>query len=364
MYEAPPRAVVARAPARLDLGGGWTDVPPYCDEAGGTVCNVAIARYATVRLCAADATLPPLDAPGRQEEDARLAGAALRRAGLAGRVRAELASDFPVAAGLGGSSAAGVALAAACAAWAGGAPGATPGHPVGGRPGVAPGASLGDRLGNPLGAEVRTALAEWSRAVEVEDAGIAGGRQDHYAAAYGGALRLDFGAAAGGAPCRATPVPFGAGTRAALERRGVVVYTGESRLSGDTITAVLDAYRAREPRVTRALARLRALAAEMAAALGAGDVDALGALVGEHWAYQRALHPAIPTARIDAIVAAGARAGALGAKALGASGGGCVLLLAAAGREGAVRAAVAPLGAVLDWRVDDGGVHLPAGGAA
>ena len=42
--------VVARAPARLDFGGGWTDVPPYSDEAGGTVCNLAIARYATVRV--------------------------------------------------------------------------------------------------------------------------------------------------------------------------------------------------------------------------------------------------------------------------------------------------------------------------
>ncbi len=328
------RVVVARAPTRLDLGGGWTDVPPYCDEAGGTVCNVAVARYATVRLAEAGAAPPPLRAPGRLGGDARLAEAALRRAGLAGVARAEVASDFPVAAGLGGSSAAGVALAAACAAWRG---------------------------GPALDAAERDALAEWSRAVEVEDAGIAGGRQDHYAAARGGALRLDFGAAAGGAACRATPIPLGDAARAALERRGVVVYTGESRVSAATITGVLDAYRARAPRVTAALARMRALAAEMAAALAAGDVDALGARVGEHWAHQRALHPAIPTARIDAIVAAGAAAGALGAKALGASGGGCVLLVTAEGREGAVRTAVAPLGEVLDWRVDGEGVRVLAG---
>ena len=190
----------------------------------------------------------------------------------------------------------------------------------------------------------------------MEDAGIAGGRQDHYAAALGGALRLDFGAAAGGAPCRATRIPLGEAARAALERRLVVVYTGESRISAATITGVLDAYRAREPRVTRALARMRVLAAGLAAALGAGDVDALGALVGEHWAHQRALHPAIATARIDAIVAAGARAGALGAKALGASGGGCVLLVAADGAEDAVRAAVAELGAAVAWRLDEQGV--------
>ncbi len=339
-------AVVARAPARLDFGGGWTDVPPYCDEQGGTVCNVAIARRATVRVSAASTAVPPLDAPGRVEVGGLLAAAAVRRAGLAGAgLRVEVASDFPVAAGLGGSSAAGVALAAALAAWRGG--------------------------GAPIGAvddAARAGLAEWSRAAEVDEAGIAGGRQDHYAAAFGGALRLEFGAAASGAavsgaPARVTRVPLAAATRAALERRCVVVYTGESRISGETITAVLGAYAAGEPRVVGALARMRALAGEMAAALGAGDVDALGALVGEHWGEQRSLHAAIPTARIDAIVAAGGKAGALGAKALGASGGGCVLLVAAEGREEEVRGAVAGLGEVVGWGVDEVGVEGMGGGA-
>src|SRR5216110_28921 len=47
---ATDRAISARAPTRIDLGGGWTDVPPYCDREGGFVCNVAIARYASVRV--------------------------------------------------------------------------------------------------------------------------------------------------------------------------------------------------------------------------------------------------------------------------------------------------------------------------
>lgn len=338
---APPTAtgVTARAPARLDFGGGWTDVPPYCDEAGGTVCNVAITRCATVRLTAVGAPCPPFDAPGRREADDRLARAALARAGLAD-ARAEVASDFPVSAGLGGSSAAGVALAAAIAAW-------TDATPDGGSP-----------LGDVPGGAARDALAEWSRAVEVEDAGIAGGRQDHYAAAHGGALRLDFGAAADGAPCRATRIPLRDATRAALERRCVVVYTGESRISAATITGVLDAYRARERRVTAALARMAALARAMTDALAAGDVDALGALVGEHWTHQRALHPQIPTARIDAIVDAAARAGALGAKALGASGGGCVLAIAADGGEEALTRALAQLGERVPFAVDEEGVRL------
>ncbi|HJR64719.1 MAG TPA: hypothetical protein VJ803_13535, partial [Gemmatimonadaceae bacterium] len=42
--------VVARAPTRIDFGGGWTDVPPYCEEQGGCVCNLAITRHASVSL--------------------------------------------------------------------------------------------------------------------------------------------------------------------------------------------------------------------------------------------------------------------------------------------------------------------------
>ena len=340
---APRRLVVARAPARLDFGGGWTDVPPYADEEGGCVCNVAIARRATVRL-ASDGRRPFLmdrlvgPPPGRRETDTRLASAALRRAGI---TDAEVTtfSDFPVSAGLGGSSAAGVALAAAAAAWQ--------------ETGAA------DRIDDAW----RATLAERSRAVEVEEVGIAGGRQDHYAAAFGGALRIDFGAAADGHPARVTRLPLADVTRSALERRGVVVYTGESRISGSTITAVLDAYRDGEPRVLHALARMRALAMDMAAALGTGDVDALGALLAEHWTHQRALHPTITTPRIDALVERGARAGAIGAKALGASGGGCVLLLAADGREDELRAAAGELGEVLDFAVDGDGVQVEAVGA-
>ena len=322
---------VARAPARLDFAGGWTDVPPYADEMGGCVCNLAVARYATVRVADEDDASATFRAAGRLERTPALATAALRRAGLRD-LSVDVWSDFPVSAGLGGSSAAGVALAAAVATWR---------DP-----------SADDVLDDAR----RIAIAEWSRAVEVDDAGIAGGRQDHYAAAFGGALRLDFGADAGGAPTRVTRLAPSEATLDALARRCVVVYTGESRVSGDTITAVLDAYRAGERRVLDALARMKTIAAEIAAALEVGRVDDVGRLLGEHWAHQRALHPTIPTPRIDEVIARAASAGALGAKALGASGGGCVLALAAEGREAEVRAAVSALGELVEVVPDLGGV--------
>ncbi|MFL5581687.1 MAG: hypothetical protein ACJ8AO_15065 [Gemmatimonadaceae bacterium] len=310
------RAVVARAPVRVDFGGGWTDVPPYTTELGGAVCNMAISLRATVRLTSeggrADAAVGMLGA------DTALAEAALRRAGLEG-VTATLRSDFPVGAGLGGSSAAGVAVQAALACWRG-------------------------------EAVDRDALAQRSRQVEVEDLGIAGGYQDHYAAAHGGALLMEFTDRVS-----VRRLPLAPAVREALARRCVVAYTGQSRISGETITAVLDAYRAREPRVTGALARMKALAREMADAITRESVDDLGALVGEHWEHQRALHHGITTGRIDAMVAAARAAGALGCKALGASGGGCVLVIAREGAVQPVRAAVGALGELLAFEVDETG---------
>ena len=222
--------IIARAPARLDFGGGWTDVPPYGEEMGGFVCNLAITRHAVV-------TFRDSAAPTHRVDD--LTAAALRRAQLDG-VSVELTTDIPPGAGLGGSSAVGVALQAAIASWR---------------------EETVDR----------EELARRSRGVEVEELGVAGGWQDHYAAAYGGALGLAFGD-----DVAVRRLPIADALAAELERRCVVAYTGESRISGATITAVLDAYRERAPHVVRALARMAELARTMADAMANGSLDDLG----------------------------------------------------------------------------------------
>jgi D-glycero-alpha-D-manno-heptose-7-phosphate kinase len=310
--------IVTRAPTRIDFGGGWTDVPPYSDEMGGFVCNVAISRYATVTISRDE------DSGGANETsavDLAIATAAARRF-RADHVTIRVRSDFPIGAGLGGSSAAGVATVAALAA------------------------ARGETM-------TPTAIAELSREIEIGDLGIAGGRQDHYAAAYGGALGLRFSAS----HVDVSRIALDAKTRAEIEQRCLVVYTGQSRVSGETIKAVLGAYRDREPRVLSALLAMRATAEQMADALAAGDVDRLARLVDEQWTHQRSLDPAIPTPLIDEIIARAHDAGAIGAKALGASGGGCVLVIAGKGRVDEVRSVVASLGEVMPFSIAMNGVE-------
>ena len=309
------RTLVASAPTRLDFGGGWTDVPPFPEERGGCVCNVAINRRATVHLTPSSVDVSPTD---------RLVGAAVRRAG-ASHLHIRIHSDFPIGAGLGGSSAAGVALSAALHEWR-------------------------NQSVEAVG------LADWSRAVEVDELGIAGGRQDHYAAAFGGALALYFTAVT-----EVERLPLSPLTRTALEHQCVLAYTGESRISATTISAVLDAYRTRSPRVVSALDRMAQLARLMRDALLLGSIDEVGRLVNEHWVHQRSLHASITTPRIDAIHAVAFAAGAIGMKALGASGGGCVIVFAPDDRVREVSRAVATLAAVLPWQIDDlGAVVAPA----
>lgn len=306
------KQVVARAPARIDLGGGWTDVPPYCDREGGFVCNVAIARYSSATLQQGSGSDEPL------------IRATLKRAGLSGYGIA-LKNDFPTGAGLGGSSAASAAIQG----------------------------TIRTLRGENID---RVWIAEEGRRIEVEELGVAGGRQDHYAATHGGALALTFDS---GVSVRRLKVPKQAASE--LVRRSMLVYTGESRISGDTIKAVLGAYQGGDTRVIGALRRMKTLAREMAAALEKGEIDEVAALMGEHWEHQRSLHPSIPTARIDEIVRVAKAAGACGAKAMGASGGGCVLVIAGSDTIPAVRSAVAGLGQVLDFTLDDNGLEIVSG---
>jgi D-glycero-alpha-D-manno-heptose-7-phosphate kinase len=313
-----PRVVTATAPARIDLAGGWTDVAPYTTEVGGAVCNVAIElrAEATVRWAAESA--PPADP---------LLRAAWQRAGEPA-VTIALTSDIPVGSGLGGSSAAGVALAAALAAWRG--------------------VTL-----------TAAESAELSRSTETETMGLAGGCQDHYAAAYGGALLL-----ACGSQTRATPLTLTEAGVMELEACAMIAFTGESRMSSRTIDAVLNAYRHNEPVTCDALRTMAALAPQMADALTSSDIDRLGTLLSAQWTAQRALHATITTPRIDRIVADAAAAGALGTKALGASGGGCVLVIAHRERVAEVRDAVARHATLLPFRVARTGVQLHDTGAS
>jgi D-glycero-alpha-D-manno-heptose-7-phosphate kinase len=311
------RAARATAPVRLDFAGGWTDVPPFSSREGGAVVGAAIELRAEaevlpggncLRLVAEDLgeTLV-LQHPDELATDCGLAlhRAALRLAQPSGALTLRTHCEAPAGSGLGSSGAIDVALVAALATANGGSPGARE-------------------------------IADTACRLEAEEARIAGGRQDQFAAAYGGFTLFRFRDPA----VDVVPLGLSAGFVAELARRMVLCYTGASRFSGSTIARVMEAYERGDRRVTGALQRIRCVAEEMVDALRSEDLQRVAVLMGENWQRQQELDAAMCTpamARLDAALRA---AGTLGGKAAGSGAGGCMFFIAGDDVAAARRAAI------------------------
>ena len=297
-------AYTAAAPVRLDLAGGWTDVPPFSAREGGVVVTIAIQLFARaeVRLGGKGFRLVSEDLHDELEvsdsaglvRDGRLE---LLKAGLrmlpVGGCTLSTRSDAPPGSGLGSSGALDVALVAALSAARGESP-----DPVD--------------------------VAERACHLEAVEAGISGGRQDQFASSHGGFLRLDFRDPEADVQRLKLDPAFAAD----LARRTVLCYTSASHFSGTTIDRVMRAYERGDATVARALHGLRDVAEAMAGALAAADSGRVGELLTENWAHQQALDPRMCTDEMSRLERAVIDAGALGGKAAGSGAGGCMFFLA------------------------------------
>jgi D-glycero-alpha-D-manno-heptose-7-phosphate kinase len=297
------KVVRASAPVRLDFAGGWTDVPPFSAREGGTVVAGAINLHARAEVRTGDAGIRLVARDlGAEAEAADAAGferhgpLALLAAGVrmlrVGGCTVQTDSDAPPGSGLGSSGALDVALVAALSA--------------------ARGESLATRD-----------IADLACRLESHEAGIAGGRQDQFVAAFGGFLRLRFhDPHADVQPLRLDPA-----FAAELERRMLLCYTGASRFSGATITRVMRAYERGDRAVTGALAALRDIAERMAEALVAGDLAKTGELLTENWRRQQRLDAAMCTPEMSRLEDVMRAHDALGGKASVSGAGGCMFFL-------------------------------------
>ena len=295
----------ARAPLRISLCGGGTDVSPYPEEHGGMVLSATINQYAYASL--------------RPRRDSRLTLASLdydmvarydhpRRLKLDGNldlIKAVVCSfrvhrgadlwvhsDAPPGSGLGSSSTLVVALIGVMSEW----------------------------LGRPL---TSYDVAELAYRIERVDLGLAGGRQDQYAAAFGGFNFVEFNADA----TVVNALRIRPDVLNELEYRLLLCYMGQTRRSERIIERQTAAYRAGTPAVVGALHRLKAETLEMKKALLLGKVDALGELLHQAWEAKKRLDEGISTPHVDQLYRLARREGAIGGKMPGAGGGGYFLLL-------------------------------------
>lgn len=332
-----PKIIRARAPLRLGLAGGGTDLSPFCDNFGGAVLNCTIAKYANATLAPiagdqvrivsrdldASIDIPCADYAERAAEDRRfaLATETLRRIaadffdGVVPALRIETAIDSPMGSGLGSSSALVVALIEAF--------------------------TLAFDL--PLG-QYEIAKLAWE--IERQDLGLAGGKQDQYAAAFGGLNFIEF---LEENRVVVNPLRLPASTRFELEASLVIAYTGISRRSEDIIKDQVKLAAVSGSAALDSLHSLKQDAYDLKAALLGWSVDRISETLNKSWEAKKRTSSLMTTPEINAMYTASLAAGALGGKISGAGGGGFFVFFVDPDRREAVRRVLETHGAKAEF---------------
>jgi len=318
--------VAARAPLRIALGGGGTDLPSHYREHGGFVVSAAINRRVHVTIAPARGRrMRLLHLEWEEVEDPAEIRHPILRAAIArhwnGRpIDLSSVGDVPPGTGLGSSGAYTVCAIKALE-------------------------EASARVISPAD------LAEAACAIELGDLGRTVGKQDQYAAAHGGVNAYTF-ASDGTVDVR--PLEISPDTRAALRDRFLLFFTGQSRSAAEVLSDQVERTRTGDTDLLENLLRSEELARESANALEESDLDAVARLMTEQWELKRRRLPHSVTPRFERLRDAAIEAGAGGATMMGAGGGG--FMLAYAPDPEAVRGAMEKLGAPeLSFDLDEQG---------
>ncbi|HUA98498.1 MAG TPA: hypothetical protein VMA34_09255 [Terracidiphilus sp.] len=315
----------SRAPLRLGLAGGGTDVSPYCDQFGGAILNATVDYYAyaalepldspRVELVSADlqqnasyASAPRLEPDGHLDLFKAVYNHVVREfnGGKPLSVRISTQVDVPAGSGLGSSSTLVVAMLAAFVEW----------------------------LNLPLG---DYELAHTAFRIEREEAGLKGGKQDQYAAAFGGFNFMEFGA---NGRVLVNPLRVKDWVVSELEASLLLYFTGKSRTSADIIEEQSRNVREGNALAVAAMHSIKEEAFQMKECLLRGDFPHLHEVLRNSWESKKRMASQITNPQIEQLYVAALAAGALCAKISGAGGGGFMWFLTDPIHKGRVEAAL------------------------
>jgi D-glycero-alpha-D-manno-heptose-7-phosphate kinase len=307
--------IISRTPLRMSFVGGGSDLPVFYRRHGGAVVSTAINQcvYITVNKKFDDRIRVSYSRTEEARSVARIKHPLVREAmqllGIAGGVEITSVADIPgKGTGLGSSSSFTVGLLHALHAYA----------------------------GRYTGAEQ---LASEACAIELERCGDPIGKQDQYAAAFGGLNFIEF---LPDDSVSVHPILCQRDTLQRLQAHLLVFYTGVTR-SAAAILKQQQAAVAGERKKQKVLLRMVELAREVRRELQANRVSGLGEAIHEGWVLKRGLAGGITTPQIDAWYEKARGAGAIGGKLLGAGTGGFLLFYAPPERHEAIGLALASL---------------------
>lgn len=311
-----PRLIVTRTPLRISFAGGGTDLAAFYERDYGAVLSSAISNYIYVTV---KPHSPLFNEPIRlnyskseevhrvDELENNIARECLRFLGIDPPIYISTVGDHPASSGLGGSSAFAVGLLNALHAY------------------------RGERV-------TAGQLAEEASHIEIEVLGEPIGKQDQYAAAFGG---LNFFRFNPGGGVTVEPQRVRSGTVRELFDSMLMFWTGHQR----DASAVLSEQEANTDRKMENLVRMRDHAHQLQDLLHDGPVEPadVGRVLDESWRLKRELASTVTTSQIDAWYERAIEAGAAGGKLCGAGGGGCILFVVKPERQDDVREALSDL---------------------
>jgi D-glycero-alpha-D-manno-heptose-7-phosphate kinase len=325
--------IISKTPMRLSFVGGGSDLPSYYRENPGAVLSTSIDKFVYV-------TINKRFEPGIrlsyskteevlavEEIEHRIVKATLRKLGIEGGVEITSVADIPSrGSGLGSSSSFTVGLLHALYAYLGR---------------YKPKAELGQEACE----------------VEIDLCGEPIGKQDQYAAAFGGLNYFRFNP---GGAVTVEPLRPRQGALTALFDNMLMFWTGHQRSAGSVLKEQKDNTAAKED----SLRRMRDHALELHDLMSNGSIDPaeVGRILDHGWQLKRELASTISNSSIDDWYQSALDAGASGGKLCGAGGGGCILIVAPPNRHDAVRDALDDLTEVpVSYEVYGSRVLLPVG---
>lgn len=301
--------IISQTPYRVSFAGGGTDLPAFYRQEYGAVLSLAIDKHMYV-------TVSPRFEPSTRvaytrteivnnlaELQHELVREALKMTGLGRHLEITTVGDVPGGTGMGSSSSLTVGVLLALHAYKG---------------------------------QIMSAknLAEQACRIEIEKLGKPIGKQDQYAAAFGGMNYIRFNP---DESVDVEPVPATPEIMQELSKRVLLFYTEQQRDADKILKQQSEGTKDR----MSILRAMRDLAGEMRLALGGGDgIDEFARLLHEGWELKRSLGFGISNGSVDAWYEQARKLGAQGGKLLGAGGGGFLLLIAPVERHGLIRDAL------------------------
>jgi D-glycero-alpha-D-manno-heptose-7-phosphate kinase len=330
-----PRMIVTRTPLRVSFAGGGTDIADFYERDYGAVLSTAIANYiyVTVKPHSALFNEPVRVNYSKSEEvnqvdeiENNIARECLKFMEVEPPIYISTVGDHPASTGLGGSSAFAVGLLNALHAYR---------H---------------ERV-------TAGQLAEEASHIEIDRLGEPIGKQDQYAAAFGGVNFFRFNP---GGAVTVEPLRPARGMIEKLFEHMMMFWTGHQRDAG----AVLTEQKANTGRKLEELREMRDGAHQLQEIMCNGPVDPslVGRILNHGWQLKRRLASSITNDQIDRWYERAMDAGADGGKLCGAGGGGCIVFIVDPERQNRVREALSDLIEVpVSYEVHGSRVLLPPG---